>query len=561
MRFSAIFCFLFLPVMGQFVQAETDPTAGLYVCPGKDGLKNIVNKPTGEGCEPYRKGLLTGGGASQPTPAKPPLKKDPPTIKPNAPPLTKSENPSPPSETKQPKVAEKKAHLPENSLPSSEKKEPDLLFPPAENFTGTGKGELYQLFGIKIPEKIIASTTKDGKQIWVCPQSNGTPIIVESETPIDSTCQPLGQKAGTAGTKSPPKLPNRGKPLVGKVEEVINQTIGKDKPSGSGEIALTDGTPQDIFKCFDKNGKPNYVGENQREHFKNCEFFSRSFAKARADFIRKATQKKDLLALATAGVQKSTLDYSVGGVQGLKCTGAGRIEFNGQTRQFNCATRSFDYTPGTSGGNVRLGTKQASIAAHNLDYLNSQGSCGGTVTSENGRVFHLEPTKDCPQVFVIQAQKIRVQVEKQLNINTSGAFRERQRALSAQINQIAREVGVDPFWVHAIISAESAYKTRARSHVGARGLMQLMPATARRFGVTDSYHTGQNIRGGATYLKWLLNFFKGDIELATAAYNAGEGNVRKYGNRIPPFIETRAYVPKVMQYYRRYRNNPHEVGL
>ena len=258
---------------------------------------------------------------------------------------------------------------------------------------------------------------------------------------------------------------------------------------------------------------------------------------------------------------KKNPNPATNGGPGLQCTGAGSIAFNGETREFNCATRSFDYTPGTSGGEARLGNQQTNIAAHNLDYLNTQGSCGGTVTSENGRVFHLEPTKDCPQSYVIEAERLAAKIRNELNINVSGAFRERQRNLSAQINQIAREVGIEPHFVHAIISAESAYKPGARSHAGAMGLMQLMPGTARRFGVTDAYNTGQNITGGATYLKWLLNEFGGDMQLAAAGYNAGEGNVRKYGRKIPPFIETRAYVPKVMEYYRRYKANPSEIGL
>ena len=115
--------------------------------------------------------------------------------------------------------------------------------------------------------------------------------------------------------------------------------------------------------------------------------------------------------------------------------------------------------------------------------------------------------------------------------------------------------------MHAVISAESAYKSKAVSHAGAGGLMQLMPATARRFGVSDRFHTGENIRGGATYLKFLLNEFNGNYQLAIAAYNAGEGNVRKYGYKIPPFIETRAYVPKVLEYYRKYKADPSLVGL
>ena len=146
------------------------------------------------------------------------------------------------------------------------------------------------------------------------------------------------------------------------------------------------------------------------------------------------------------------------------------------------------------------------------------------------------------------------------NIKVSGAFRERQRNLSAQINRIAQQIGVDPFFVHSIISTESAYRPDARSHAGAMGLMQLMPGTARRFGVTDAYNTGQNITGGTTYLRILLKEF-GSKELASAGYNAGEGNVRKYGRRIPPFKETQAYVPKVMNYYHQYKREPHLIGL
>lgn len=104
---------------------------------------------------------------------------------------------------------------------------------------------------------------------------------------------------------------------------------------------------------------------------------------------------------------------------------------------------------------------------------------------------------------------------------------------------------VSPALVLAVISVESAGKPQAVSHAGAQGLMQLMPATAARFGVTDSMNTTQNIKGGTTYLDWLLNEFGGDPVLALAGYNAGEGAVAKHKG-VPPFKETRDYVPKVL---------------
>lgn len=104
---------------------------------------------------------------------------------------------------------------------------------------------------------------------------------------------------------------------------------------------------------------------------------------------------------------------------------------------------------------------------------------------------------------------------------------------------------VSPALVLAVIAIESAGRTDAVSSAGAQGLMQLMPATADRFGVTDSNDPAQNIKGGVAYLAWLLDHFENDAVLALAGYNAGEGNVSKYRG-VPPFSETRAYVPKVL---------------
>jgi len=111
---------------------------------------------------------------------------------------------------------------------------------------------------------------------------------------------------------------------------------------------------------------------------------------------------------------------------------------------------------------------------------------------------------------------------------------------------------LDPALINAVIAAESKHNRYAKSYKGAYGLMQLMPATAKRFGYTKRDSTKQNVMAGSRYLRELLGQFNGDIELALAAYNAGPGAVIKYQNRIPPYKETKQYVPKVLKYYRRY---------
>jgi len=114
------------------------------------------------------------------------------------------------------------------------------------------------------------------------------------------------------------------------------------------------------------------------------------------------------------------------------------------------------------------------------------------------------------------------------------------------VNRVARQYQLSPQLVQSVIQAESNYDSRAVSPKGAQGLMQLIPATARRFGVSDAFNPEDNIQGGARYLKYLLGMYKGDETLALAAYNAGEGAVSRYGG-VPPFAETRGYVTKVRQ--------------
>ncbi len=117
--------------------------------------------------------------------------------------------------------------------------------------------------------------------------------------------------------------------------------------------------------------------------------------------------------------------------------------------------------------------------------------------------------------------------------------------------QASQAYGVDAALIRAVIMAESSYNPRAVSHRGAQGLMQLMPTTAKWLGVKDSFNPAHNIDGGVRYLRRLLDRFKGDVELALAAYNAGSRHVRNYGG-IPPFKATRIYIKKVLRYRQQF---------
>ncbi len=126
-----------------------------------------------------------------------------------------------------------------------------------------------------------------------------------------------------------------------------------------------------------------------------------------------------------------------------------------------------------------------------------------------------------------------------------------QRPFHTAIADASQRTGVDAALLHAVISVESGYRPDALSPRGATGLMQLLPATARRFGVADASDPVSNIEAGARYLKTLLSLFDNNTELALAAYNAGEQAVLRFGRRIPPYGETRRYVPLVMAHYAR----------
>lgn len=124
---------------------------------------------------------------------------------------------------------------------------------------------------------------------------------------------------------------------------------------------------------------------------------------------------------------------------------------------------------------------------------------------------------------------------------------------NARIDNLIRyyggQYGVDPYLIYCTMAQESSFTVGATSPKGAQGLMQLMPGTAARYGVTNPYDVAQNIKGGTRYLKDLLKMFNGRVDLALAGYNAGEGAVMRYGNTIPPYTETRNYVRLIMKRY------------
>ena len=157
-------------------------------------------------------------------------------------------------------------------------------------------------------------------------------------------------------------------------------------------------------------------------------------------------------------------------------------------------------------------------------------------------------------VRIVDQELVNEQTSSQSLAITKPAHKTLLRELpyNSEVLAAAKETLIDAALIHAVIATESSHNPKAVSNKGARGLMQLMPATAKRFNVKDRNNAGQNILAGSKYLRELLTLFNGDIKLSLAAYNAGPGAVKKYNGRIPPYQETLHYVPKVLNYYRQY---------
>lgn len=169
---------------------------------------------------------------------------------------------------------------------------------------------------------------------------------------------------------------------------------------------------------------------------------------------------------------------------------------------------------------------------------------------------------DLPNAVNIQTPKIepKNQPKRLLRLTSMpmnpslGGFTTGNSDVDNFIVESGKRNSVDPLLLYSIMHQESSFKPRAMSHKGARGLMQLMPPTAVRFGVTNIWDPKQNIEGGARYMRFLLDLFDGDVRLALAGYNAGEGAVMKYGNKVPPYSETQEYVRRISRRYSMIRD-------
>jgi soluble lytic murein transglycosylase-like protein len=162
---------------------------------------------------------------------------------------------------------------------------------------------------------------------------------------------------------------------------------------------------------------------------------------------------------------------------------------------------------------------------------------------DNEGVLHLTNVPSDPNVkYVMIMREKRILFQPNIDVKKYDTI----------ISRAADKFKLDSALIKAIIKAESNFNYKAVSPVGAQGLMQLMPKTASALSVDDSFHPEKNIEGGARYLRYLLNVYKGDLNLALAAYNAGEKAVAKYHYTIPPYRETQNYVKRVLSFYRSY---------
>jgi soluble lytic murein transglycosylase-like protein len=194
------------------------------------------------------------------------------------------------------------------------------------------------------------------------------------------------------------------------------------------------------------------------------------------------------------------------------------------------------------GGGVQVALPSKPAALNPVEKKTANKTPQNTANTNNSNVLKskIKPTS---------YSRITMAAERSMGNFTTG-----DKKIDSYIQEYSRLHNIDPLLIYAQMHQESSFKLKATSYKGASGLMQLMPATARRFGVTKIYDPQQNIEAGIRYMRWLINTFNGDIALALAGYNAGEGAVMKYGWQIPPYRETQEYVRRISARYNSIKN-------
>jgi soluble lytic murein transglycosylase-like protein len=206
--------------------------------------------------------------------------------------------------------------------------------------------------------------------------------------------------------------------------------------------------------------------------------------------------------------------------------------------------------------NARGVAKNEPAAAHLFSLAASQGH------EYAARMLRYLPEVSRPPVCLLEpvvAENILLLDHAQALTDARPADSVRKREIVALVNELAPQYAVDPELALAIITVESSFKPGAVSAKNAQGLMQLIPDTARRFSVRNTFNPAENVRGGLAYLQWLLAFFKGNVALVAAAYNAGERAVEKHRG-IPPFPETQNYVKKITKLYKK-SAHPYDAAI
>ena len=273
-----------------------------------------------------------------------------------------------------------------------------------------------------------------------------------------------------------------------------------------------------LYKCTGADGIPNYTGKKvDGASCKVVSTYTPADARARGPAPRAAAPAS---AAAPSGGAGSTGQ--------ARATPAARVDF-----RTAAPGQSLAAAPAKGGAKVTRGAMYRYERDGVTHYTNVRpgGDAGARLLFS-----YVETCYACGALPGVDFSTVRLNTE----------------AYAAEVRAAAAEFGVDEAVVRAIIHAESAFRPNAVSHAGAQGLMQLIPATASRFGVSDVFDPNQNIRGGVQYLAWLLKRYEGNLTLAAAGYNAGEGAVDRHGG-VPPYAETQRYVERVGTLAERYR--------